>query len=77
MAVLQGCGQNLPSPCVCYPKDPIKDRVNDKRKQKVSKTPLVKDRPDNNSLTDNCKISQTVIFIKKLVVKERPMFVLA
>ena len=39
MAVLQGCGQNLPSPYVCYPKDPIKDRVNDKRKQKVSKTP--------------------------------------
>ena len=27
MAVLQGGGQNLPSPCVCYPKDPIWNRV--------------------------------------------------
>ena len=23
MAVLQGAGQNLPSPCVCYLKDPM------------------------------------------------------
>ena len=28
MAVLQGGRQNLPSPCVCYPKDPMWDRVN-------------------------------------------------
>ena len=28
MAVLQGGGQNLPSPCVCYPKDPMWNRVN-------------------------------------------------
>ena len=28
MAVLQGSGQNLPSPCVCYPKDPMWNRVN-------------------------------------------------
>ena len=27
MAVLQGGGQNLPSPCVCYPKDPMWNRV--------------------------------------------------
>ena len=27
MAVLQGGGQNLPSPCVCYPKDPTWNRV--------------------------------------------------
>ena len=26
-AVLQRGGQNLPSPCVCYPKDPMWDRV--------------------------------------------------
>ena len=30
MALLQGGGQNLPSPCVCYPKDPMWDRVNTK-----------------------------------------------
>ena len=29
MAVLQGGGQNLPSPCVCYPKDPIWNRLID------------------------------------------------
>ena len=28
MAVLQGGGQSLPSPCVCYPKDPMRNRVN-------------------------------------------------
>ena len=28
MAVLQGGGKNLPSPCVCYPKDPMWNRVN-------------------------------------------------
>ena len=28
MAVLQGGGQNLPSQCVCYPKDPLWNRVN-------------------------------------------------
>ena len=28
MAVLQGGEQNLPSPCVCYPKDPMWNRVN-------------------------------------------------
>ena len=28
MAVLQGGGQNLPSPCVCYPKDPMWNSVN-------------------------------------------------
>ena len=27
MAVLQGGEQNLPSPCVCYPKDPMWNRV--------------------------------------------------
>ena len=27
MALLQGGGQNLPSPCVCYPKDPMWNRV--------------------------------------------------
>ena len=27
MAVLQEGGQNLPSPCVCYPKDPMWNRV--------------------------------------------------
>ena len=27
MTVLQGGGQNLPSPCVCYPKDPMWNRV--------------------------------------------------
>ena len=27
MAVLQGGGQNLPSPCVCCPKDPMWNRV--------------------------------------------------
>ena len=27
MAVLQGGGQNLPSPCVCYPKDTMQNRV--------------------------------------------------
>ena len=27
MAVLQGGGQNLPSPCVRYPKDPMWNRV--------------------------------------------------
>ena len=27
MAVLQGGRQNLPSPCVCYPKDPMWNRV--------------------------------------------------
>ena len=27
MAVLQGGGQNLPSPCVCYPKDLMWNRV--------------------------------------------------
>ena len=27
MAMLQGGGQNLPSPCVCYPKDPMWNRV--------------------------------------------------
>ena len=27
VAVLQGGGQNLPSPCVCYPKDPMWNRV--------------------------------------------------
>ena len=29
MVVLQGGGQNLPSPCVCYPKDPMWNRVKD------------------------------------------------
>ena len=28
MAVLQGGGQNLPSRCVCYPRDPMWNRVN-------------------------------------------------
>ena len=28
MAVLQEGGQNLPSTCVCYPKDPMWNRVN-------------------------------------------------
>ena len=28
MAVLQGGGQNLPFPSVCYPKDPMWNRVN-------------------------------------------------
>ena len=28
MAVLQGGGQNLPSPCVCHSKDPMWNRVN-------------------------------------------------
>ena len=32
MTVLQGGGQNLPSPCVCYPKDPMWNRVNPKWK---------------------------------------------
>ena len=27
MAVLKGGGQNLPSPCVCYPKDPMWSKV--------------------------------------------------
>ena len=27
MAVLQGGGENLPSPCLCYPKDPMWNRV--------------------------------------------------
>ena len=27
MAVLQGGGQNLPSACVCYPKEPMWNRV--------------------------------------------------
>ena len=27
MAVLQGGGQNLPSSCVCYPKDPMWNSV--------------------------------------------------
>ena len=27
MAVLQGGGQNLPSPCVCYPKYPMWNKV--------------------------------------------------
>ena len=27
MAVLEGFGQNLPSPCVCYPKDPMWNKV--------------------------------------------------
>ena len=35
MAVLQGGGvggrQNLPSPCVCYPKDPMWNRVNQEK----------------------------------------------
>ena len=31
MAVLQGGRQNLPSLCVCYPKDPIWNRVKDDR----------------------------------------------
>ena len=29
MAVLQGGGQNLPPPCVCYPKDPRWNRVDE------------------------------------------------
>ena len=36
MAVLQGGGQNLPSPCVCYPKDPMWNRVKTKRVVYVS-----------------------------------------
>ena len=28
MAALQREGQNLPPPCVCYPKDPMWNRVN-------------------------------------------------
>ena len=36
MAVLQGGGQNLPSPCVCYPKDPMWNRVNKPKELSVS-----------------------------------------
>ena len=32
MAVLQGGGQNLPSPCVCYPNDPMWNRVKPRSK---------------------------------------------
>ena len=37
MAVLQGGGQNLPSPCVCYPKDPMWNRVKAAKKLKNGK----------------------------------------
>ena len=36
MAVLQGGGQNLPPPCVCYPKDPMWNRVNSAKLQILS-----------------------------------------
>ena len=35
MAVLQGGGQN--PPCVCYPKDPMRNRVNISSSSKVIK----------------------------------------
>ena len=37
MAVLQGGRQNLPSPCVCYPKDPMWNRVKTIQKLDMSR----------------------------------------
>ena len=35
MAVLQRGGQNLPFPCVCYPQDPMSNRVKARELQKA------------------------------------------
>ena len=53
MAVLQEDGQNLPSLCVCYPKDPVWNRV-----KIIRKVFLQGSR--------SSKIMQTVIFHVKI-----------
>ena len=40
MAVLQGGGQNLPSPCVCYPKTPCGIGLTFIEKKKLKKNKL-------------------------------------
>ena len=71
MAVLQGGGQNLPSHVCVIQKTPCGIGLMTRENKKSRKHPLIKDRPDINSLTDNCKISQTVIFIHKTCSKRQ------
>ena len=47
MAVLQGGKQNLPSPCVCYPEDPMWNRVKGKSISSSAKVDLLGITIDN------------------------------
>ena len=53
MAVLQGGGQNLPSPCVCYLKHPMWNRVNLLERKAETKLNKLQKLINANKLTIN------------------------
>ena len=68
MAVLQGGGQNLPSPCVCYPKDPMWNRVNHQVIVKLLRGVLFIVRAGNGIIKTDFMYTNTINFLTKMKI---------